>query len=198
MTGETGTGKDVCGAISFTTEPAPQGPFMALNCAAPAGTICLESELFGYRRGPLTGGQADKPGLALQADGGDAVFWDEIAEMSPRLQAKLLRFLQGSLHTALARAVRSRPVDVRVVAATNQDLDLALDRREFRMDLYYRLKVFHLALPAPPLRRRLCDIAALAAHFIGVYQPQQPTGVSGLAPETLAPAERLQLARQHP
>jgi DNA-binding NtrC family response regulator len=135
---------------------------VALNCAAIPDTL-LESELFGYKRGAFTDARTDRAGIFLEADGG-TIFLDEIAELSPALQAKLLRVLQEGEIRPLG-AARNEKVDVRVVAATNKDLETRLASGEFRQDLYYRLNVIHIELPA--LRDRADDILPLAEHFLG-------------------------------
>ncbi len=161
VTGASGTGKElVAKAIHFNSRRRDR-PFVALNCAAIPDTL-LESELFGYKRGAFTDARSDRAGIFLEADGG-TIFLDEIAELSPALQAKLLRVLQEGEIRPLG-AARSEKVDVRVVAATNKDLESRLADGTFREDLYYRLNVIHIHLPA--LRDRAEDILPLAEHFL--------------------------------
>jgi Nif-specific regulatory protein len=142
--------------------PRAGGPFVALNCAALPETL-LESELFGHEKGAFTGAHASRVGSIEQAAGG-VLFLDEVGEMSPAVQVKFLRVLQ---EREFKRVGGSRPIhaNVRVIAATNRDLNAALARGEFREDLYYRLNVF--AIPLPPLRERTEDILPLAEAFLG-------------------------------
>ena len=161
VTGASGTGKELVAKAIHFNSPRRERPFVALNCAAIPDTL-LESELFGYKRGAFTDARTDRGGIFLEADGG-TIFLDEIAELSPALQAKLLRVLQeGEIRPP--GATRSEKVDVRVVAATNKDLEVRLADGTFREDLYYRLNVIHIHLPA--LRDRAEDILPLAEHFL--------------------------------
>jgi DNA-binding NtrC family response regulator len=161
VTGASGTGKELVAKAIHFNSPRRDRPFVALNCAAIPDTL-LESELFGYKRGAFTDARTDRPGIFVEADGG-TIFLDEIAELSPALQAKLLRVLQEGEIRPLG-AARTEKVDVRVVAATNQDLESRLESGNFRRDLYYRLNVIHIHLPA--LRDRAEDILPLAEHFL--------------------------------
>jgi DNA-binding NtrC family response regulator len=161
VTGASGTGKELVAKAIHFNSPRRERPFVALNCAAIPDTL-LESELFGYKRGAFTDARTDRAGIFLEADGG-TIFLDEIAELSPALQAKLLRVLQEGEIRPLG-AARSEKVDVRVVAATNKDLEVRMADGTFREDLYYRLNVIHIHLPA--LRDRAEDILPLAEHFL--------------------------------
>jgi DNA-binding NtrC family response regulator len=161
VTGASGTGKELVAKALHFNSPRRERPFVALNCAAIPDTL-LESELFGYKRGAFTDARADRAGIFLEADGG-TIFLDEIAELSTALQAKLLRVLQEGEIRPLG-ATRSEKVDVRVVAATNKELEARLIDGTFREDLYYRLNVIHIHLPA--LRDRAEDILPLAEHFL--------------------------------
>jgi formate hydrogenlyase transcriptional activator len=162
--GETGTGKELIAQAIHNTSRRRQRPFVKLNCAAiPLGL--LESELFGHERGAFTGAVAQKLGRFEAADGG-TLFLDEIGDIPLELQAKLLRVLQEQEFERLG-STHTRRVNVRVVAATNQDLGGLVAEKLFRMDLYYRLNVFPIALP--PLRHRLEDIPMLVAHFVHRY-----------------------------
>ncbi|HVZ73684.1 MAG TPA: sigma-54 dependent transcriptional regulator [Polyangia bacterium] len=162
VTGESGTGKELVAKSIHYNSPRAGRPFVPLNCAAIPDAL-LESELFGYKRGAFTDARADRAGLFVEADGG-TIFLDEIAELSPALQAKLLRVLQEGEIRPLG-AARAERVDVRVIAATNRDLEKRLETGAFRADLYYRLNVIHIHLP--PLRARAEDLLPLAEHFLG-------------------------------
>lgn len=179
ITGETGTGKELLArAIHQTGRPA--FPFVAVNCAAIPENL-FESELFGYEEGAFTGAKkGGKPGLIELANRG-TLFLDEIGDLPVYMQAKLLRVLQDQTITRVG-AVRPFPVDIRVIAATNQDLAEKVANREFRLDLYYRLNVIPLHLPA--LRRRKADIAILANHLLRRYD--FGNHIRGFSPETLA------------
>ena len=161
LQGESGTGKEVIARFIHQRSPRWRGPFIAINCAALPEQL-LESELFGFERGAFTGAQQSKPGQIELAAGG-VLFLDEVTEMTPAAQAKFLRVLQERefLRLGGTRPVR---VNVRVIAATNRNLDDAVAAGEFREDLYYRLNVFDIRIP--PLRERRDDILPLAAGFL--------------------------------
>lgn len=161
LLGESGTGKTLVARIIHEMSTRADGPFVKINCAALPENL-LESELFGHAKGAFTGATDEKPGRFEQADGG-TIFLDEIAEMPVSLQAKLLRFLQDKEFERLG-SPKTRKVDVRIIAATNQDLPVLVKEKRFRQDLYYRLNVFPLHLP--PLRERVDDIALLINHFL--------------------------------
>ena len=161
VTGDSGTGKELIARSLHFTSARKNRPFVPLNCAAIPDSL-MESELFGYKRGAFTDARTDRAGIFVEADGG-TIFLDEIAELSPSLQAKLLRVLQDREVRPLG-ATGSEKVDVRVIAATNRDLDRRLKDGTFREDLYYRLNVIHIHLP--PLRERPEDILPLCEHFL--------------------------------
>ena len=183
ITGESGTGKElVARALHRQSRRADQS-FVAVNCAAMPEAL-LESELFGHARGAFTDAHAPRRGLFLEAHGG-TVLLDEIGDLPLALQPKLLRVLQERTVRPLG-ADREVPFDVRLIAATNRDLDSALDEGRFREDLYFRINVIHLAVP--PLRARGSDVLLLAQHFLTACAARAGKHVSGLAP---AAAERL-------
>jgi transcriptional regulator with GAF, ATPase, and Fis domain len=160
VTGESGTGKELVARAIHYAGSRKLSNFVPLDCGALPETL-VESELFGYRRGAFTGAEADRKGLLEEADGG-TLFLDEIANTTPAFQAKLLRALQSGEFRRLGETF-TRRVDVRIIAATNADIELAIKEGRFREDLYYRLNV--VTLPLPPLRDRREDIPLLAEHF---------------------------------
>jgi transcriptional regulator with PAS, ATPase and Fis domain len=161
LQGESGTGKEVVARLIHQASPRRHGPFVAINCAALPEQL-LESELFGYERGAFTGAQQSKAGHIEMAARG-VLFLDEVSEMSLTAQVKMLRFLQEREYQRLG-GTRVQKADVRIIAATNRDLDDAVTRGAFREDLLYRLQVFDIVLP--PLRERRSDIPQLAAEFL--------------------------------
>jgi len=183
LTGESGTGKEVVARFIHRGSPRAGGPFVGLNCAAIPETL-LESELFGFEKGAFTGAIAARAGRIEQAAGG-VLFLDEVGEMTPAVQAKLLRVLQEREYQRLG-GTRTVKADVRIVAATNRDLEAALARGEFREDLYYRLRVFEIRLP--PLRERREDILPMAEAFleeIGSVVGRPAAGISRQGLEAL-------------
>lgn len=161
LTGESGTGKDLAAQVLHSQSERASGPFLTITCSAVPDSL-LESELFGHERGAFTDAKTLKRGLLEHAHGG-TVFLDEIGEMAPALQAKLLRFLESKTLRRVGGSTDFR-ADVRIVAATNVDLAEAVRERQFREDLYYRLAV--LTVHIPPLRERIDDVPLLATHFI--------------------------------
>jgi len=183
LVGESGTGKEVVARFIRHASNRAGGPFVALNCAALPEQL-LESELFGYERGAFTGAQQAKPGQIELAAGG-VLFLDEVAEMSPSAQAKFLRVLQEREFQRLG-STRTLKANVRVIAATNRDLKKAMERGDFREDLFYRLQVFDIQLP--PLRERTTDILPLSEAFlqeIGQLFGRPPSGLTRDAKQAL-------------
>lgn len=163
--GESGTGKELVAKTIHERSRRCAGRFVAVNCGSIPENL-LESELFGYVRGAFTGAFKDKPGLIEEADGG-TFFLDEIGDLYPHLQVKLLRLLQEKEVRRLGE-IRSRKVDVRFISATHRDIEKEVRRGSFREDLYYRLKI--LTIEICPLRKRREDIFPLVQHFLGLYQ----------------------------
>ncbi|HYB43472.1 MAG TPA: sigma 54-interacting transcriptional regulator [Candidatus Methylomirabilis sp.] len=166
ITGESGTGKELVALAIHHASPRAHGPFVAVNCAALPESL-LESELFGHERGAFTGADRQKPGRFERASSG-TLFLDEIGEMSPAVQAKLLRVLEEHEFERVGGTAALR-ADVRVIAATNRDLEQAVNVGAFRADLYYRLNVFTVRLP--PLRERADDVQLLAEHIAAEIAP---------------------------
>ena len=181
ITGETGTGKELVSRTIHQLSPRSKGPFVAVNCAALPDEL-LESELFGYKKGAFTGANQDKPGRFALAKGGTLLL-DEIGEVSPALQAKLLRVLQDRIYEPLG-ATRSETADVRIIVATNQDLTEMVKTGAFREDLYYRVNVVRVALP--PLRRRKEDIPLIVDQLTEHFNRLWRKSVSGISLEVLS------------
>ena len=186
VTGESGTGKEVVArAIHFSSPRAESGQFVAVNCSNIPSEL-LESELFGHTKGAFTGAIAAKKGLFEVADSG-SIFLDEITTIPPETQARLLRVIQEREFTPLGDTAPRR-VDVRIIAATNSDLQRAVKSGDFREDLFYRLNVINIHLP--PLRNRREDILPLAQHFIRKYNEENGRTIAEqLAPEVLRTLE---------
>jgi len=178
--GESGAGKELVARALYQHSPRADGPFLAINCAAIPETL-LESELFGHEKGAFTGADRRRIGKFEQCDGG-TLFLDEIGDMPPMLQAKILRLLQEQRFERLGgnETLQTR---VRVLAATNQDLERRVGEGQFRADLYYRLKV--VTIQVPPLRERRDDVAELAHYFLFRYNRELGMDLRALAPEAL-------------
>jgi transcriptional regulator with PAS, ATPase and Fis domain len=181
LLGETGTGKELVAQAIHLNSPRGQGPFVVVNCAALPETL-LESELFGHEKGAFTGATARKQGRFVLAHQG-SIFLDEIGELQPITQAKILRVIQSKEFEPLG-STRSVKVDVRIIAATNRDLQAMVQAGSFRDDLFYRLNVFPVQLP--PLRERPEDLPLLAEHFLKHYAEKYRRQVREMAPEALS------------
>jgi transcriptional regulator with GAF, ATPase, and Fis domain len=180
--GETGVGKDVVARLIYSLGQRRAQRFVAVNCAGLPDSL-LESELFGHVRGSFTGAYRDKTGLAAMADGG-TLFLDEVGEMSPRMQAVLLRFAEsGEIHPVGSDAP-ARTVDVRLLAATNRPLERRVAGAEFRGDLYYRLNVVHVIVP--PLRERGTDVVLLLDRFVDDFARAHGAPVPAFTERALA------------
>jgi Nif-specific regulatory protein len=179
--GESGTGKELVARAIYQNSTRATKPFVAINCAAITDTL-LESELFGHEKGAFTSAVAMKKGKLEMAEGG-TVFLDEIGELAPGVQAKLLRVLQEHEFERVG-GVKTIPLDVRVIAATNRDLKEAAEKKEFRLDLYYRLNVVSVKMPA--LRERRKDIPILAGYFVKRCAEKMKRDVRGISAEARA------------
>ncbi|HEX5550993.1 MAG TPA: sigma-54 dependent transcriptional regulator [Nitrospira sp.] len=185
ITGESGTGKELFARAIHAASPRSKGPFLALNCAGIPEPL-LESELFGYQRGAFTDAKHAKPGKFQLAAGG-TLFLDEIGEMSLPAQAKLLRVLEDHVVDPLGDT-HSIKVNIRVIAATNEDLPVQIKAGRFRLDLFYRLNVYQLRLP--PLRERPDDIAPILKSFLEDAREHRGCRIQGIAPDALALLEK--------
>jgi PAS domain S-box-containing protein len=179
--GETGTGKELFARAIHNLSPRKKKPFVAINCGALPDTL-LESELFGYKAGAFTHAVKDKPGHFAMAEGG-TILLDEIGDISPAFQVRLLRVLQDKKFQPLG-GLKPIKADVRIIAATNQDLTTLVKKGNFRHDLYYRINVVNLSLP--PLRERKEDIPMLAENFISRMNHLHGKSVGGISQEALA------------
>jgi len=180
ITGESGTGKGLIAGATHFNSPRKEGPFVKINCAAITETL-LESELFGHEKGAFTGADRRKEGCFMQADGG-SLFLDEVSEMSLGMQVKLLQVLQER-EIKRVGGETVLPVDVRVVVATNRDLQARIQEGLFREDLYYRLNV--VSLEIPPLRHRREDIPLLAQHFLELLAAKNRKEIKGFTPQAM-------------
>ncbi|HVU53394.1 MAG TPA: sigma 54-interacting transcriptional regulator [Polyangia bacterium] len=185
VTGETGTGKELIARELHNRSQRAKGPFVTINCGAIPENL-LESELFGHVRGAFTGAVTTKTGRFQAADHG-TLFLDEIGEMPLSLQVKILRALQERVVVKVGDT-HTEPVDIRIIAATNRDLEAEIKGGRFREDLYYRLNVVHLHLP--PLRDRGDDIVVLARYMVSRYAPEYGGKVKGLTPNAIAAIKR--------
>ena len=181
LEGESGTGKELFAHAIHNLSSRADKPFVAVNAAALPDTL-LESELFGHKAGAFTDARKDKPGRFALAEGG-TIFLDEIGDMSPALQVRLLRVLQDKTYEPLG-GTESLKADVRVITATNKNLSEMVHQGSFRQDLFYRVSVIKVSLP--PLRDRKEDIPLLTNHFIGHLNRLQGKNINGIAPEALA------------
>jgi len=181
IVGESGTGKELFARAIHNISPRKDKPFIAVNCGALPDTL-LESELFGYKAGAFTDAKKDKPGRFAMAEGG-TIFLDEIGDISSALQVRLLRVLQEKVYEPLG-GVSSVQADIRIITATNKDLDKLVKANKFREDLYYRINVVKLAIP--PLRNRKEDIPLLIDHFIGRFNHLHNKNISGVTDQVLA------------
>jgi DNA-binding NtrC family response regulator len=181
VSGESGTGKELVARTIHARGPAADRPFIAINCAGLSETL-LDSQLFGHRRGAFTGAVGDHDGVFRAAEGG-TLFLDEVSEIPSGLQAKFLRAVQEREVTPLGSS-KPVPIDVRLIAATNRDLEGEVRAGRFRADLFYRLNVVHLELP--PLRARGDDIPRLVAHFVQRYSEQYGVAPKQVTPDALA------------
>jgi DNA-binding NtrC family response regulator len=180
ITGESGTGKELVAELIHRHSPRRQKPLVCLNCAALPDSL-LESELFGFEQGAFTGAHSRNTGKLQHADGG-TVFFDEVGDMSPYAQAKVLRLLESKQLQRLG-ANQSVSLNIRVVAATNQDLEARMAEGKFRRDLYFRLNVARIHLP--PLRERIEDLPLLLEHYLREFNNRSGTRVEGFAQEVL-------------
>jgi DNA-binding NtrC family response regulator len=178
--GESGTGKEIIANAIHVQSKRSRGPLVKMNCAAVPETL-LESELFGHEKGAFTGADRRRIGRFEQAETG-TLFLDEVCEMHPRLQAKFLRALQEREIERLGSST-AIPVDVRIIAATNRDLQKALEEGQLREDLYYRLNV--ILLRVPPLRERMDDVPILAMHFLRKYAARETSAMTGVSDEAM-------------
>ncbi|MBL8149474.1 MAG: sigma-54-dependent Fis family transcriptional regulator [Blastocatellia bacterium] len=180
LQGESGTGKDLIAKAIHYASRRSEAAYVAINCATLPGNL-IESELFGYEKGAFTDAKARKEGLFEQAEGG-TIFLDEIGELELNLQAKLLRVLEESSFRRVG-GLRDIPLDVRVIAASNRDLQLETESNRFRLDLYYRLSVIQIDIP--PLRERGDDVLLLADHYITFFRERLRRNIYGLSPEAI-------------
>ena len=183
--GPSGSGKELIAQVIHNLSPRKYGPYIKINCAALPATL-LESELFGYEKGAFTDAKRDKPGLFCLANGGTLLL-DEISEMEPSLQVKLLRVLNNGEYQPLG-STKSMHTDARILAATNADLEQSIAEGSFREDLYFRINV--VGLQIPPLKDRPADIPLLVDHFMKKFRKKTRKSIRRVAPSALAPLRR--------
>ena len=181
ISGESGTGKELVARAIHRASPGPEHPFVSINCGAFPETL-LESELFGYMKGAFTGAVGEKKGLFEAAIGG-TLFLDEVGEMSPTMQVKILRALQEKKIRRVG-GTNEIPVNVRLIAATNRELERRVEDGDFREDLYYRLAVIPIHIPS--LRERKPDIVPLVRHFVGKYNERLGSSIQGVTGDVLS------------
>lgn len=180
ISGESGTGKGVLARLIHSWSPRNHGPFVTVDCTTLQEHL-LESDLFGHVKGAFTGAISDKTGKLEMADGGTA-FLDDVSDMSPSIQAKLLRFLQSREFEKVG-GTKTMQVDVRVIATTNKDLDELVREKLFRQDLYYRLNVVEIFMP--PLRERLDDIPLFVGHYLDKFTRESSKNLKGITDEAI-------------
>ncbi len=180
LCGESGVGKELFAEAIHYNSPRKSGPFLPVNCAGLSDTL-LESELFGHVKGSFTGALSDKKGFFEMADGG-TLFLDEIGDMPMNMQAKLLRVLENQLVTPVG-STKAIQVDVRIISATNQDFEKMVEEKEFRQDLYFRIRGVNIEIP--PLRQRREDIPILLDHFMREFAQSEDRKVKGFTPAAL-------------
>jgi two-component system response regulator AtoC len=185
VVGESGTGKELVARAIHTHSPRANGPFVAVNCTALTESL-LESELFGHAKGAFTGAVASKRGIFEEAQGG-TVFLDEIGDVAGKMQAQLLRVLQEG-EVRRVGGTEAIKIDVRVVAATNRELEEEVREGRFREDLYFRINVVTIRLP--PLRERPSDIPLLVDHFLAKYAARERRNDAGVAPQAMSLLQR--------
>ncbi|NQS97563.1 MAG: sigma 54-interacting transcriptional regulator [candidate division Zixibacteria bacterium] len=181
LQGESGTGKELLARAIHSLSPRRNKPMVTVNCGALPDSL-LESELFGYKAGAFTDAKRDKPGRFALAEGG-AVFLDEIGDISPALQVKLLRVLQDRTYEPLG-GIETKKADVRIITASNRNLEELVKSGKFRDDLFYRINVINIIIP--PLRERKEDIPLLVEHFIGKFNKLQGRDIADIAPEVMS------------
>jgi transcriptional regulator with GAF, ATPase, and Fis domain len=185
ITGETGTGKELLARAIHNMSPRKERPLVKVNCASLPSNL-IESELFGHEKGAFTGAHRQKIGRFELAHGG-TIFLDEIGELEIEVQTRLLRVLQEGEYERVG-GTRTIKVDVRIIAATNRDLEKAIDEKRFRSDLYYRLNVF--PIHSPPLRERIEDIPGLVTFFVHKYAPKMGKKIETIPQTTLEILQR--------
>ena len=191
--GESGTGKEIIAQLIHRLSPWADGPLVKINCPAIPGSL-LESELFGYEKGAFTGAYGTKPGRVEMAHRG-TLFLDEIGELAPGLQAKLLQLLQDGQFCRIG-AQEDKKVEVRVVCATNRDLDREVQEGRFRQDLFFRINVLSVRLP--PLRERIEDVEGIVDYFLEFYRHKYNGGSQRFVSAHDSNSRKPQLARKHP